>query len=293
MADEAVVAQTQDDVSTTTDTTKTSETTTPNPTKTESTTRRPDPAQGTKGGDDIERRFKGIQADLAKERKARQQFERDLAAARAEVESERRRVAALAGINTPSPEDAEAEAIRAQFKKVFTREQLLEAMGLTPDEIEAFRESAKTGGVAAEAALQQERRYAQKMVDAATAEIKKEYGELTPRAVDAITRAYVARASETDAEGQLTPEAQKFLARHEAGDPTLAVEFAKDWLADWYEPAKRRATAAEVGRFPRVPSGQGRGTAMVGEKKIDVKNDKAVEDLLVAGFRERGGQFKR
>jgi hypothetical protein len=30
-----------------------------------------------------------------------------------------------------------------------------------------------------------------------------------------------------------------------------------------------------------------------GEKKIDVNDPKAVEDMLVAGFRERGGTFGR
>src|SRR3990167_9107393 len=98
--DSTVVEQAQE-VSTTTEAQKTgAETTDQSGTK---QTQRPDPAQGTKGGDDAEKRFKGIQADLAKERKARQQFEQQVTLARAELDAEKRRVAALAGVNIASP----------------------------------------------------------------------------------------------------------------------------------------------------------------------------------------------
>jgi hypothetical protein len=40
-----------------------------------------------------------------------------------------------------------------------------------------------------------------------------------------------------------------------------------------------------------VPSGKDRGIVTHGEKKIDVNDAKAVEDLLVKGFRERNGEF--
>ena len=88
----------------------------------------PEPAPGNKGGDDWEKRFKGIQGDLSKERKARQGYEQKLQQQdiqyKAELAAERKRIAALAGINVPSPEEAEADDIRQRLGKVATSEWL-------------------------------------------------------------------------------------------------------------------------------------------------------------------------
>ena len=91
------------------------------------------------------------------------------------------------------------------------------------------------------------------------------------------------------------------LARHEnhalgmdgRGVLALVKEFAKQWIEDWFEPARRRITASTLGQHRPVPSGKDRGLVTQGEKKIDVNDAKAVEDILVAGFRERGGAFTR
>ena len=122
------------------------------------------------------------------------------------------------------------------------------------------------------------------MVTRVTKELSKEFGgDLTKRQIDTITQAYVLRA-------QSDPE---FLQRHEDGDDTLVTDFAKDWLEDWFEPAKRKVTSQEANRFRPVPGGKDRSIVNHGEKKIDVNDPKAVEDLLVAGFKERGGEFGR
>lgn len=243
----------------------------------------PKPA-GAKGSDDHERALKGIQADLAKERKARQQFERDLAAARAEVESERRRVAALAGVHAPSPEEAELEEIRARAGVALSQEWLLKQLGLTKEEIEEMKAAKEDRARLADIEQHYWGKHGSAMVNKVTAELAKEYGgELSKRQIDKITQAYIFRA-------QQDPE---FLSRHENGDETLVTEFAKEWLEDWFEPAKRKITATEASRFRPVPDGKGRSIVNHGEKKIDVNDPKAVEDILVAGFRERGGEFGR
>ena len=244
----------------------------------------PDPAPGNKGGDEWEKRFKGIQGDLAKERKARQQYEADLKAARAEVESERRRVAALAGVNVASPEEAEAEEIRQRFAKVITPDHLLKMMGLSKEEIDDFKASREDRQRLQAVEKQIWGKHADVMVRSIEKELSSQYGgELSKRQKSTIATSFVVRA-------QSDPE---FLQRYEAGDEDLVKEFAKEWLEDWFEPAKRKITATEVDRFRRVPNGKDRNIVTQGEKKIDVKDDKAVEDLLVAGFRERGGEFGR
>lgn len=244
----------------------------------------PEPAPGTKGGEDWEKRFKGIQGDLAKERKARQAAEQAAATHRAEVEAERRRVAALAGVNVPTPEEAELEEVRKRAATALTPDWLLKQLGLTKEEIEDFKAAREDRKRLAELEGHVWGKHGESMVRDVTKELSKEYGgDLTKRQIDTITKAYVLRA-------QQDPE---FALRHEQGDPALVTEFAKEWLEDWFEPAKRKVTSTEANRFRPVPNGKDRSMVNQGEKKIDVKDDKAVEDLLVAGFRERGGDFGR
>src|SRR4051812_3006810 len=66
------------------------------------------PPSGGKLEDDP--RYRGMMSDLQKERKARQQYDADLKAAKAELDQERRRVQALAGVN-PKSKDEEDEAL--------------------------------------------------------------------------------------------------------------------------------------------------------------------------------------
>jgi hypothetical protein len=112
------------------------------------------------------------------------------------------------------------------------------------------------------------------MVSDVSKELSTVYGgELTERQTNAITQAYVLRA-------QQDPE---FLERHEAGDPELVKSFAKEWIEDWFEPARRQITKAQVGQFRPVPNGNVRNIVNQGEKKIDVNNNDQVMDMLVAG----------
>lgn len=242
------------------------------------------PPAGAKGSDDPEKRFRGIQADLARERKARQKYEADLAAARAEIEAERRRVAALAGVNVPSPEDAELEEIRARASKALNQEFLLKQLGLSPEDIQELKEAKKARERLNDVEKHVWGKHGEAMIKQVTTKLSKEYGELSDRQIAKITKAYVLEANSN-------PE---FLERHEAGDEKLIDEFVKEWLEDFYEPAKRRITSNEAGRFRPVPDGRGRNIeGTTGGKKIDVNDPKAVEDVLVAGFRERGGEFGR
>src|SRR5688572_31169360 len=103
----------------------------------------PAPAPGSNGGEDWEKRFKGIQGDLQKERQARQKYDADLKAARAELEAEKRRVQALVGVDTPSAEEAELESIRARAGQALTPAWILKQLGLTQEEFDEIKESRK------------------------------------------------------------------------------------------------------------------------------------------------------
>lgn len=229
----------------------------------------------TSQNEDYEKRVKGLTADLQKERKARQDYERDLAAARAEVASERKRVQALAGLEPKSETEAEEEQIRARLK----------ALGvpfLSKEDLELIREAKQNAENARQTNEHYWGQHARTMVGGLYEAVEKDLGgKLSPRQQQTVLREYVS-AIEND---------PTLVERHEKGDKTLIAEIAKQISEDWFEPARRKFTQQESQRFRPVPSGKDRGIVTHGEKKIDVNDPKAVEDLLVKGFRERNGEF--
>ncbi len=222
-------------------------------------------------------RYKGVISDLQKERQARQRYDADLRAAKAELEQERRRIQALVGVNSKSEDEATEELVKQRLQKLYPWME-----GMTADDIKDLRELRSQMAEMKNATLHTWQVHGQKMLDSVTGNVEKALGgKLSERQALRIQQAYIEEAKNDPA----------FLARHEAGDPKLAEEFAKTFIEDFVEPGRRQATAAEVARRPRVPGGRDRSIVGSNDKPIDVKDDKAVEDLLVKGFRERGGQF--
>lgn len=225
---------------------------------------------------DYDREIAGFKADLQRERKARQQYETDLAAAKAEAATNKQRIQALVGVNPKSDTEVEEEAIKARL-------QSLGYPALSKEDLDAIRELRATQSNLQETTQHYWVQHGRQMVGGVVAEIEKELGgKLTERQAKRIAAEY-AREAESNPE---------FLDRHEKGDKTLIAEFAKQLAEDWFEPARRKVTQQESQRFRAVPSGKDRGIITHGEKKIDVNDPKAVEDLLVKGWRERNGEFK-
>lgn len=226
---------------------------------------------------DYEKRITGLTSDLQKERKARQQYDADLKAAKAELETERKRVRAALGIDTPSTADTEEAAIRERFAKLYPQ-----LADLTAEDIAAIRDQRKTAQSLQETTNHYWAQHGRQMVTGVVEAISKELGgDLSDRQKQRIAQAYAHEAQSNE----------EFLARHEKGDKTLITEFAKQWVEDWVEPARRKATQQETQRFRPVPSGKDRNIVTHGDKKIDVNDPKAVEDFLVKGYRERNGEF--
>jgi hypothetical protein len=226
---------------------------------------------------DYDREIAGFKADLIKERKARQQYETDLVAARAEVASERKRVQALAGVTPQSDQQVEEDAIKQRFAALYPH-----LADLTEEDIKAIREQRAVAGNLQETTQLFWRRHNHQVTADLRETLEKELGgKLSDRQMARVISEYVREAENN-------PE---FLDRHENGDKSAISEFAKQLIEDWFEPARRKVTQQESQRFRPVPSGKDRGIVTQGEKKIDVNDPKAVEDLLVKGFRERNGEF--
>lgn len=220
-------------------------------------------------------RAKGILSDLQKERKARQDFERKYAEHEARLAERDRQIAALTNSKPPTKEEEDEQAVRERFKQLFPH-----LADLTPEDVQALRESKNLKAQVEAAQIQQSSLHAKSMFGEVHAAIAKELGELTPRQKQRINALYVAEA-EASAD---------FLARHDAGDKTLIAEFVKGYLEDTAEPVRRKVTATEVNRNRVVPDGGNRSVPARDGKPIDVKSDKDVMDFIMES---RRGQFKR
>lgn len=251
--------------------------TTGQPTQQPSNTGQPAQAATPANRSDDDRRNEGLLADLKRERQARQQYQQQVQAAQQELEQERRRVQALAGVNLRAPDEVEADEIRAQFAKVFPH------LGkLTADQIENLLLTAESSTSLRQSLQLQWENHAGRMIDSLSEQVAEAIGgDLTDRQRRALARAYVVEAENN-------PE---FLRRHEKGDPKLVEEFASQWIEDWFKPAQRRATAVELGRQRQVPNGRDRNVQTTPPKAIDYKNPKAVEDAMVESFKRNGGVF--
>lgn len=232
-----------------------------------------DPNTGKKWEDER----KAFIADLQKERKARQEFERKFQTLEGSLEAERKRVKALAGLDVASDEDKEIETYR---KNLFKLAPGLEK--LNPENVEKL-----LGLLTATDEIKQTtdhywRSHGQTMVSATVKAVESEFGgDLSDRQKDAVAAAYL-RAVSSD---------EELAERHERGDQKLVQEVAKQFIEDWITPARRQVTADEVKRLRKVPSGKDRSIAGQGQKKIDWKDPKSIEDAMVASFKEHGGQF--
>lgn len=199
-----------------------------------------------------------------------QQFEQELAA-------ERRRVQALAGVTESTPAQREVEEIRQQFARLFP-----ELATLTKEDIEAFRALRTSSDQLQETAKHYWKTHGQSMLNVLAEDVAKELGgELNERQQRALFSAYVQAVSNDETVRE----------RHEQGDITLVNEFAKNWIEDWFEPARRKVTATALDRTRRVPSGKDRALIAGTPKKLDYSNPKAVEDAMVESYREHGGRF--
>src|ERR1019366_518029 len=110
-------------------------------------------------------------ADLQKERRQRQDYERQVATYQGELAAEKRRVQALAGVNPQSKDEVDAETIRRQFGQYFP-----DLANLSKDDIDAIKELREQAGAMKEASEQQYRRQGKQTLNAVVSAVTKEFG---------------------------------------------------------------------------------------------------------------------
>lgn len=229
---------------------------------------------------------------LNEESGKRTAIEKERDQARQELEAERRRVQALAGVTPKSPEDQNTEEIQQALLKMFPG--LAAIKDLTPEQLQEVFEAAQSGQ---QASQQHWNRHATQMLTGLEREVSELIGaeKLTPTQVKTLHRTYREEARECWAareRAQKTGEhydaSNDFIARHERGDETLLTDLAKQFLDDWFEPAKRQAITSTVRRQNRpVPRGERtRQTVTKGAPEIDYNNEDAFKKALLAARNE-------
>lgn len=198
-----------------------------------------------------------------------------------QFEEQQGRVKKVFGLEEGSPEEREAEEIRERLYKVAPFLKNLER--LTPEQLERIERAAE---LAEETTNTQWERHAETMVADLESEVASSLGveKLTPTQRRRLLGAYRDEANANhqariiavrkgEREGvRSTRDDNDFIARHERGDKTLIKEFAKAFLDDWFEPARRSAAARLQQRNRPVPSGE-RTRTPVTSKTPDINYD--------------------
>jgi hypothetical protein len=184
----------------------------------------------------------------------------------------------MIGGKTPTPEDAEADEIRAKFGQLFPG-----LAKLTDEQITRLLAVADNAGNLQETTQHYWSGHGRAALGSLEEKVAEEIGgALTTRQQRALRSAFT-YAVESD---------QALLERYAAGDQTLIDEFAAEWIEDWFKPAQRKVTQQVVAGQRRVPSGKDRSVGTTAPKQINFKDPKAVEDAMVASFKEHGGTFE-
>jgi hypothetical protein len=224
-------------------------------------------------------------------------YERELEAAKAELEKERKRVLALSGVEPKSKEDAEIEEMREALQRIYPNLKVLDKL----DE-NVIAELLETGSVARTAVQSQADAQASRMVGAFEKAVAEGLGagELTPtqqRRLHSVYRdearaALNARQTALERGERQTLDSVRgdndFIARHERGDETLISELAKSVLDDFFVPGQRAAQASILRRQRPVPSGGRTRTQLTTKQpEIDYSDEAAFKKALIEARNER------
>lgn len=177
-----------------------------------------------------------------------------------ELDFERRRVAALTGVQMPTAADPQSEELRAQFAKHFPKLAKLESLA---DKLEKAAEFDYDGVQSSQQQVWVA--HGNQALQTLTDKVRQAYGgaDLSPKALQRIQRSFVNEIAED-------PQME---ARYRAGDLTIIDEFLAEWKSGVLDPYRRTtAAAAQPGRpeARRLPRGGG-GSAVVGGAPPTVK----------------------
>jgi hypothetical protein len=191
------------------------------------------------------------------------------------------------GFEQADPAVQRREEIKTALLEVFPNLKSLE--NLSEEKIQELMDAAAGAKQTTQA---QWERHATTMLTTLETQVSEQLGidKLTPTQQKNLRRAYREeardclnarnRAAQT---GEPYDASNDFLARHERGDQSLLKEFAKAYLDDWFEPARRRVTADTTRRMNRpVPRGErARNQIAGGAAPVDYNNPDAFKKAIL------------
>lgn len=198
------------------------------------------------------------------------------------------------GVETPSAEDTEADEVRKALLKVYPNLAVLEK--LDPETLDRLLNGVESAQNTTNAQWQ---RHAQGLITNIAATVAKSVGiekvsakgrkQIEAAFRDEAMANFQERAAAVRGGTRATTETVQgdtdFIARYEAGDEALVKEFADSFLKEWYEPARRSATADAARRNMRpVPRGERQRTPITageGGTTLNLANDKDFKEALI------------
>jgi hypothetical protein len=220
---------------------------------------------------------------------------------KAELDALKTQLAEQGGITTrlkqafsgePSDADKQTQEIKAALLQMFPG---LDAVGeLSKEQLQEVMAAARE---AQQSASNHWTQHATRMLDTLSTEVQTALGvaklsdtqsrRLRAAYRDELAAAVQARnaAAESGAQYDASNDA---LAKHERGDVGFIKEFAKAFLDDWFEPARRSATQAQLRRNRPVPSGSRTGSPALTTTAPDI--DYNNEDAFKKALAEARGQ---
>lgn len=211
---------------------------------------------------------------------------------KSELEAERKRTRALAGVEEIDPKTKDADEIRAAIYELVP--ELGALKGLTADQLAEVLEAARVARTSAQSTWE---RHTTGMLENLNSEAIKGMNveKLTPTQQTRLHRAYrdevmtamqdrqtALQRGERETLETLSTDTD-LVARHERGDKTLIQEFVKAYLADWYEPARRSVSAQLERRNRPVPRGERQRVPLAqGEQKVNLDNKDEFKKALLA-----------
>lgn len=203
----------------------------------------------------------------------------ELERARLQIAEQNRRIAALAGVATPSADEAEAQKIAEAF---YALPQFAHLKHITPEFLQAMSALVQDGASIAAARDHVWNAHTDRFLDHLDTAFASEIGvdALTPGQQRKLRAAFGALVPDE----RTDPEAHAaFAKRYEANDQTLIEDFVKEYVADMLEPARRQATVPTTRRpVPR----SGPAAPVVTQKQKPNYADMTVQQMLDHGEKE-------
>ena len=213
----------------------------------------------------------------------------------ADIADRDRKIAALAGTQTPDPDSKKAEAIREAFFNLPGMGIMRKFSALTDEQVDRLLAVPDHAEAATQAELRQWQRHGNEQVAYIGDKIAEAMNmdELTPRQTTAMRTQFSAwiksrATAEIDTEGQ-----SKTISRYEDGDAKLLDEFVKEYTDDFIAPARRTAAAHTSTRTRAVPSSQGRSQVTQTARPAAFKSLDERLDFAVTRAKEMGVNFRQ